>query len=100
MLQPTIETARLVLRPFGRADAPGVRRLAGAAAVADTTLNIPHPYPDEIADQWIASPPGNFAAGTGVTFAIVLRETAELCGAIGLSISRQHQHAELGYWLG
>lgn len=43
---PTLETERLVLRPFTLADAPEVQRLAGERAIADTTLNIPHPYED------------------------------------------------------
>jgi [ribosomal protein S5]-alanine N-acetyltransferase len=97
---PTIDTARLTLRPFSLADAPTVQRLAGAREVADTTLNIPHPYPDGAADQWIATHAENFTAGDGATFAIVLRATSELCGAIGLDISRRHRRAELAYWIG
>ena len=100
MQQPTLDTARLVLRPFTLADAPTVQRLAGADEVADTTLNIPHPYPDGAAEQWIATHAENFKAGDSATFAIVLRATAELCGAIGLDISRRHRRAELAYWIG
>ena len=100
MQQPTIDTARLILRPFTLADAPTVQRLAGASEVADTTLNIPHPYPDGAAEQWIATHVENFNAGDGATCAIVLRATSELCGAMGLDISRRHRRAELTYWIG
>jgi [ribosomal protein S5]-alanine N-acetyltransferase len=100
MQQPTIETARLILRPFTLADAPAVQRLAGAREVADTTLNIPHPYPDGAAEQWIATHAENFNVGDSATFAIALRTTSELCGAIGLDISRRHRRAELAYWTG
>lgn len=100
MRQPSLETARLVLRPFTLADAPIVQRLAGAVEVADTTQNIPHPYPDGAAELWIASHADRFAAGTVITFAIVLRATAELLGAIGISLSPRHHLGELGYWIG
>ena len=41
---PTLQTKRLLLRPFVLADAPTVQRLAGDREVASTTLTIPHPY--------------------------------------------------------
>ncbi|MCU0495274.1 MAG: GNAT family N-acetyltransferase [Chloroflexaceae bacterium] len=98
--QPTLTTLRLVLRPFTLADAPQVQLLAGAFEVADTTLHIPHPYPDGLAESWIARHADEFRSRTAVTYAITTRETGELCGAISLSISQQHQRAEMGYWLG
>ncbi|NOK62621.1 MAG: Protein N-acetyltransferase, RimJ/RimL family [Chloroflexi bacterium AL-W] len=100
MHQPTLETTRLILRPFDLTDAPTVQRLAGDAAVADTTLNIPHPYHDGTAAQWIGTHQQAFAKTIGVIFAIVLRETNELCGSISLGITKQHHRAEMGYWLG
>ena len=38
---PTLQTERLVLRPFTLDDAADVKRLAGDFSVADTTQNIP-----------------------------------------------------------
>ena len=97
--QPTIETARLILRPFVAADAPEVQRLAGDARVAETTLNIPHPYPDGLAESWIAAHASRWDEGVLATFAVVERSTNELVGACGLVIEPRHAKAELGYWI-
>ncbi len=98
--QPTLQTQRLILRPFTLADAPDVQRLAGAREIAAVTLAIPHPYEEGMAEEWIQTHPKAFEEGRGVNFAIALRETGELCGAIGLAIDRENNHAELGYWIG
>ena len=98
--QPSIETRRLILRPFRRDDATSVQQLAGDRAIADTTLRVPHPYEDGMAEKWIAEHQPGFAAGTLATFAIVLRDESELIGAIGLTIDRELDKAELGYWIG
>jgi RimJ/RimL family protein N-acetyltransferase len=98
---PTLETERLILRPFDPADASEVQRLAGEREVAHGTLNIPHPYEDGMAEQWIASHRATFEAGGAVNFAIVRREDRQLVGSICLmDISGRHQHAEIGYWIG
>ena len=98
---PTLLTERLVLRPFVADDGPAVERLAGAREVADTTLNIPHPYPAGGGAQWIATHAANWDAGARLTLAIAPRETPDdLLGAIGLAITREHAHGEIGYWIG
>jgi RimJ/RimL family protein N-acetyltransferase len=98
--QPTLETNRLRLRPFSLADAPTVQALAGAVEVASTTLTIPHPYEDGMAESWIATHEPGYDTGEQATFAIVLKETGELIGAIGLTINASHRRGEMGYWVG
>lgn len=98
--QPTIHTERLILRPFMLEDGAEVQRLAGDRAIASVTLTIPHPYEDGIAQDWIKTHPKSFAEGKEVVFAITFTETNMLCGAIGLGINREHNRAELGYWIG
>lgn len=100
MSQPTIETERLMLRPFRLSDAPVVQLLAGEREIADTTLNIPHPYENGMAEEWIAGHKLAYEDGKAATFAIVLREDGGLVGAIGLRIDRGFDKAELGYWVG
>lgn len=100
MPQPTLQTERLILRPFTLADASTIQRLAGAREIADMTLNIPYPYLDGMAEAWISTHQPSFENGASVTFAIVRRSDDTLCGAIGLGINPDHAHAEMGYWLG
>jgi RimJ/RimL family protein N-acetyltransferase len=99
-IQPTLSGPRLVLRPFALQDAPAVQALAGAREVASTTLTIPHPYENGMAEAWIRTHAPSYAAGTLASFAIVAAATQELIGAMGLTISTAHARAELGYWVG
>ena len=98
--QPTLEMDRLILRPFTLADADDVRRLAGDRAVADTTLNIPHPYPSGAAEAWINLHAPKYDSGELATFAITRRDDGCLLGAVGLQINHSQSRAELGYWVG
>lgn len=98
-LQPELMTARLWLRPFSPGDAAAVQALAGAREVADTTLTIPHPYPDGAAEEWIATHSAAWLARRHVSYAIT-DPTGALVGAIGLSLAAAHARAEVGYWIG
>ncbi len=98
--RPTISTTRLVLRPFTLADAPEVQRLAGERDVASTTLHIPHPYEDGMAEQWISRHQEVFETGKRIDVAVTLRLTKALLGAISLSLHHSDVNAEVGYWIG
>ncbi|UCE04405.1 MAG: GNAT family N-acetyltransferase [bacterium] len=96
-----LQTNRLILRLFTLEDAPAVQRLAGEKDIAATTLHIPHPYEDGMAEEWIGKHQEEYEKGEQVTFAIVHREEKYLVGAIGLSgIREEHERAEIGYWIG
>ena len=97
--RPKIKTQRLLLRPFELSDGPRVKELAGDKAIADTTLNIPHPYENGMAEEWISIHEPKFAAGELANFAVVLKFSQELIGAIGLTIDNRFNTAELGYWV-
>src|SRR6266851_5172454 len=95
-----LRTARLLLRSFEREDVRAMVRLAGANDIAATTLNIPHPYAELDAENFLAKANEDFRAGRSVSFAISISPGRELCGTVGLNIAGTHSHAELGYLIG
>ncbi|MBX2869563.1 MAG: GNAT family N-acetyltransferase [Acidiferrobacterales bacterium] len=98
--QPSIQTHRLILRPFGLSDAQAVQLYAGDIRVAEMTENIPHPYEDGMAEDWIGSLPQKWRAGKQATFAICEKNSGGLIGCGGLVINSKHNRGELGYWVG
>ena len=97
MLNPTITTERLILRPYQLSDAPRLRELADSYAVASKLARLPHPYPAGEAERWIGTHEALRASGTGYPFAI--EHGGDLLGSIGLEQSETGEY-ELGYWLG
>jgi RimJ/RimL family protein N-acetyltransferase len=98
--RPELLTARLRLRRPERSDAPDVQRLAGDFAVAETTLSIPHPYPDGAAEAWIDSVAAAYEEDRQAVFVMTDRATGDFYGAVGLTLHLEHDRAELGYWVG
>jgi len=96
--QPTLTTERLTLRPCVPADAEAIQALVSDVEIARNTLNIPHPYPAGAASEWITRHTEKFEKNEEIVFAIVTRG-GELVGIIGL-VPKQHDVAEIGYWIG
>ena len=90
-----ISTVRLYLTPISLSDAPRVRHLAGAEAVARNALGIPHPFLEGMAEAWI----GGFDQSDAV-FAIREEVGAPLVGLVGLEGTGGDGVAELSYWIG
>ena len=63
-------------------------------------MNIPYPYEDGMAEDWISKHQDNLDQKKGVVLAITEKEMGQLVGTISLmGLSEGHQ-AELGYWVG
>jgi len=99
MQQSVIETDRLQLRYFELEDAQRVQILAGDPQVSSVTANIPFPYADGLAEQWISSLANNIADKSTITYAICLKENGQLIGCISM-MNLDSIKPELGYWLG
>lgn len=93
---PTLETARLQLRPYAETDIAELLPLIGTREVAATTLRIPHPYTAEHARDFFSMAKDD----DKVWLAITQKSDARQIGGIGLRVDHDHQNAELGYWLG
>ena len=93
---PLLLTKRLKIRPYNDSDIRELLPLIGTREVAATTLRIAHPYTEQDARAFLelAKEPGK------MWLAITLLADDRQIGGIGLRIDEQHQHAELGYWLG
>jgi RimJ/RimL family protein N-acetyltransferase len=93
---PTLGTPRLKLRPYTVADVAELLPLIGTREVAATTLRIAHPYTEKDARAFLVltQDPDK------IWLAITLRDDGRQIGGVGLRLDEQHQHAELGYWLG
>lgn len=98
-MDDSIETPRLLLRPFRETDAPAVATLASDEAIARMVCSMPHPYAPLIAEGWILIQAANSARGRDAALAIVLRASGVLIGSIGVHGRRDGKY-EVGYWLG
>ncbi|MFQ5972630.1 MAG: bifunctional GNAT family N-acetyltransferase/(deoxy)nucleoside triphosphate pyrophosphohydrolase [Alphaproteobacteria bacterium] len=92
-----LETERLILRAPERADAPAIAALIGEWEVARYTANIPHPYVESDAHDWLGKLEESV---TEMAFALTLRETGEFMGDASLRLDREANEGVLGYWLG
>ncbi len=98
--QPTLDTARLILRPLALDDAPVLAKLAGRREIADTTISIPHPYSEEKAKEWIKGHIEGAIRDKEVVFAVLTKADRQLVGTIGLrDIDQEHSQAEMGFWV-
>ena len=90
-LMATLETERLVLRPFRRSDAAEFTRLAGDWAVASMTSDIPYP---------LSQAPGGGLAEAGARRGAVCHRAGGAADRRRGFYRRRSGAAELGFWLG
>ncbi len=100
MTDHLLETERLRLRLIELADAPLVQKLVSDRQIAENTLNIPYPYPEDGAAIWIQGMLQQRAqGGQDRTYVILRRADDELVGCVGIH-PRHGFRAEIGYWVG
>ena len=98
--QPTIETARLRLRPLEIRDAPLIHAAASAREISDTMISIPHPYPQGEADRYVNHQMSERNTGRSAAFVIEDKAQASFYGLVEVrNIDQEHSLAELSFWL-
>ncbi|HEY80869.1 MAG TPA: N-acetyltransferase [Anaerolineae bacterium] len=100
MRQPTLETSRLILRPFREADIPDIVALLQERDIHRMITDIPYPYSEQNAREWLAHQQKSREEGTEYTFAVMRKEDQQLLGAIKIRPDMRHRKAEVGYWIG
>ena len=97
---PPLLTERLLLRSFTLEDAADVQRLAGEYDVASTLPNMPHPYEDGMAEEWIHACYERLEKDEALNFAITRNTDKNFIGGIALRLDRDNEEGEIGYWIG
>lgn len=100
MKTPILETERLILRPITMDDAPAVQELFNNwNIIQHLGLQVPWPYPDDGAQQFIKTLLPKMELGKQFIWAITLRPNQNLIGVIDFGINR-HERDNRGFWLG
>ena len=96
-----LETSRLVLPELGERHLQRFLAVAGARAIADTTISIPHPLSESAAREWIGKAVAESQENRALHFAITIRPQQDvLVGCVALkAIDLEHREAELSFWL-
>ena len=97
--RPTLCTERLILRPHTIWDADDLQKLINDRDIASTTTNIPHPYTLEDAIDFLSKREESYEETGSPQFAITHKD-GKFIGGIGMTLHKQHESAELGYWIG
>lgn len=95
----TVRSARLLLRPWRRADAPDIARACDEPAMA-RWLPVPSPYTEQDALDFLAGAESEVRQeGTGMSCAMVEIDGGALVGAITLNNLADPGGAVFGYWV-
>ncbi len=96
---PVLRTRRLLLDQIKPSDISDIVAYAGNIKIVENTRSIPYPYHEEDAISWIHMANTGFKAKDNYMFAIRFGDSLAFIGGIGLTIDKENNRAELGYWL-
>lgn len=100
MAELPLETRRLVLRPYGEADALDIVALLDDAVMADFLMVTPLPFVAFDARQMVKAAWRRLATGRGFDLMVVARNGGAPLGSVGVGLHDDGSRAELGFWIG
>jgi ribosomal-protein-alanine N-acetyltransferase len=94
----TVETGRLIIRPYRLADGDAVWRVVSREEIYRTTYAIPRDYPRSRVDWWIAYVENARKHGTGYEFGMFEKDGGAYVGNCGLiNVNPNLQSAAITY---
>ncbi len=99
MMNTLLESARVRMRPIGTGDISLIQRLAAAKEIANNTY-VPHPYPPDAAEEFVAKVREQWRSEEAFVFAIIEKGCDQFAGCMGIHPAPAHNRAEVGYWIG
>jgi [ribosomal protein S5]-alanine N-acetyltransferase len=95
-MNTTLETARLIVRPWTLKDLPAFERISNDPDVADFTSSFVYPQPEGWVQERLERIVSSFGT-SGCTFAVIWNETGEIVASVGLGLEAKRARGGLGY---
>jgi [ribosomal protein S5]-alanine N-acetyltransferase len=95
-MNATLETSRLILRPWTPEDLPAFERISNDPDVADFTSSFVYPQPPGWAKERLERVIARFGDDQ-YGFAVIWRKTLEIVAEVSISIDQKRHRGDIGY---
>jgi RimJ/RimL family protein N-acetyltransferase len=96
---PPLSDGVVTLRPWTLADVPAIARCCNEPEIARWIHEIPNPYDEQNAREYVLATEEAWREGAGGFFAVVDDASAEPVGSIGMHVlDPKWGNVEVGYW--
>jgi RimJ/RimL family protein N-acetyltransferase len=97
---PPLSDGLVTLRPWTQGDSPAITAACREAEIARWLDQVPQPYRESDAREYVAGARRAWKSGTAATFAITGADAGEVLGSIGIHWLEPGQSVgEVGYWV-
>lgn len=95
----TLETARLILRPFTLDDCAMIQAILGDRNVSQTLMDMPHPFTAEDAEIWIKASLLGREMELLYSFAMTRKLDGLFMGCVDIELHPPQNEGDIAYWL-